>query len=169
MHCRSCFAAVALCLGAAGTVLGQFDEVDFGDIEIQRLRVADIRPTIDPAIVVDTIPFGAIDIPGLRAAEADRIARGERPLKFATIRDDATYTPADSGTVVDLPRDRVAWRLRLETANAENINLAAHFDVPPSTVLYLLDGDGNVAHGPYTAADVKPHGERWFSVVDVSL
>jgi hypothetical protein len=165
MKTQAWIAAGALCVGATQAASGQVQQVDIDGFEILTHRVADIRPTLDPNEVVDTIPYGDIDMPSLLAAERGRLERGEQPRKFADSRE-VLHTPADSGSLVELDNGRVAWRLRIETGNAKSVNLGTHFNLPPTAVMFLLDGDGNVVYGPYTAADVKPHGERWFPLVE---
>ena len=110
------------------------------------------------------VTFDALDLDALRLAEADRRARNE-VLQFAVGRQ-IVLSPADVGSIEDLGNGRIAWRLRIESANAVNINIGTYWKVPPSTTMYLLDQFGHSPYRAITAADNNRNNQFWTPHID---
>ncbi|MCA9293984.1 MAG: hypothetical protein KDA20_09235 [Phycisphaerales bacterium] len=121
--------------------------------------------TIDGgAVGLNAVTFDALDLDGLRTVEADRRSRHEVE-QFAVGRRTA-LSPADVGTLEDLGNGMVAWRLRIESANAVNINVGTYWHVPPSTTMYMLDQFGDTPYRAITAADNNVNDQFWTPHVD---
>ena len=112
---------------------------------------------------IDLIPLAEIDIQGLRAAELVERSNGAPP-QFATATDVA-ISPATAGVLEEHADGTMTWRLRLEAANAMNVNLGMLYRVPGSTRLDIADGAGALPFRTYTGGDVYEHGEFWTPVV----
>jgi len=110
---------------------------------------------------VDAWRVGEVDAARLLAEDA---AAGFGPERFAETHD-TLISPADSGTLTDNGDGTLRWRLRLESADGLSVNFGSLFDVPPSTVMTLRDGDGRSPYRPMTAADAGPTGELWSPLV----
>ncbi len=115
-------------------------------------------------IGLNAVSFRALDLDGLRTVEADRRLRHE-VYQFAVGRRLA-LSPADAGTVKDIGNGRIAWRLRVDSANAVNINIGTYWKVPPSTVMYLLDQHGDAPYRTITAADNNHNDQFWTPHID---
>lgn len=123
-----------------------------------------VLPELARVEVVDTIPFASIPIEQLREEAIETHSRGHA-LPFAVPHDEHAYSPLDSGVKIDLRDGRVGWRLRIESENAKSINLGTRFDVPGSTRIYLLDGEGRTIYRALTSADNNWSGEFWTPIV----
>ncbi len=116
---------------------------------------------------VDTIQFDQLDIQALQTANEVRTQQFGEIEHFAEPQQVA-LSPHNAGTIEQLADGRTVWRLRIESANAYNINLGTLYDVPPSTVMYLIDQAGNTPVRSFTADDNRDSGELWTPVIDGS-
>ena len=120
---------------------------------------------VDGGVVgLHEVMFDALDLDGLRAAEAERRAQNE-VYQFAVGRQ-VEVSPADVGSVTDIGNGRIAWRFRIESRNAVNINIGTHWKVPPSTVMYMLDQFGDSPYRAITAADNNRNDQFWTPPID---
>ncbi|MGD8376442.1 MAG: proprotein convertase P-domain-containing protein [Acidobacteriota bacterium] len=103
-----------------------------------------------------------VDVPALRAEdEANRDLPGI-PLRigFPMATD---LNPGNSGTWEELPDGGRLWRLRVGTEGALWIVLGFdQFKPQPGAELWVYPPLGQDPMGPFTAADIRSHGELWF-------
>ena len=121
----------------------------------------------DPGFVVDELHYPVMDLRAIADADARDAALGEIP-RFA-VPHDVQITPLDAGSVQGIGNGKVAWRLRLECANAVNMNIGTLWSVPDSVRMYLLNAEGFTPYGAYTSSDNHDHGELWTPIVHGSV
>jgi len=103
----------------------------------------------------------AVDVARLREEDArDRLRPGVARRVGFPMRTD--LTPGNSGSWEELPGGDRVWRLRLETAGAlwTVVGLET-FRIEPGARLVAHDPASATIHGPYSAADVRRHGQLW--------
>jgi len=114
-----------------------------------------------------TISYGALDLKSLREIETEREAQGL--IRNFAIPSDVDLSPADVGEITYHDDGFVSWSLRIQSKNAKNINLGFVWDnVPESTFVLLLDGNGEPADEPMLADLNNPNGEIYTAIVEGS-
>jgi hypothetical protein len=120
------------------------------------------RPTQDRAIVRVAPPMQPA---ALVAGEEARRRGGQRPYRVASpIATD--LGPANAGTWQR--RNDGGWRWRMELQSDGALWTMVGFDLfrlERGASLRVYAPDGRAGLGPYTAADVRPHGELWLPPV----
>lgn len=110
--------------------------------------------------------FPALDLEALADEDLRRDADSGLPRRFAVARgiDVSTqagglWAQADSGDWV--------WQYKVRGSGAVHLNFG--FDqvrLPEGARLDIFGAKGATALGPYTAADIPPHGQLWTAVLD---
>ena len=113
--------------------------------------------------VPTTIRFGALDINQLRATETIRESQGF--IRNFAVPSDVDIRPDTAGETTFHDDGMVSWRLRIETKNAKNINIGTDWNVPESTFVLLLDGNGEAPYEPFTADYNNVNNEVFTPVV----
>lgn len=117
----------------------------------------ELEQRVDVRVGADAVSFGPLELNTL-ASRARSAADG--PLQVA-VSQDVALSPRDVGTLEQTADGRVVWRYRLDSANAEHINVAFEWNVPSSTRMYLLDGNGRTPYRAFTSQDNMTHRELW--------
>ncbi len=104
-----------------------------------------------------------LDVAGLLREDAARALRRDLaiPLRVG-FRFETDLAPAGAGTWEDLGEGDRLWRLRLRSAGA--LWLVAGFDsfrLQDGGALWIYAARGATVLGPFTASDVRDHGELW--------
>jgi len=138
-----------------------------GQLTLQTNHPVAAHVFAEPGFVIDELPFPLMDVRAVKEEDARNLAQGEIP-RFA-VPNDVNISPLDAGSVQDLGGGRIAWRLRLECANAVNMNIGTLWNVPDSVKMFLLDTEGFTPYGAYTSADNHDHGQLWTPIVNGSV
>lgn len=145
-------AGIVGCL--AGVCLGQRARVTIDPVAKQILD--------EPNFVVDSVHFGALDVPSLLAQDRARELSGGIP-HFA-VPEEVDYTPDRYGSIQLLDHGRIAWRLDIQADGAHSINIGTEFNVPDSLEMYLLNAEGQTLWGAFTSRD-NFQGQMWSPIV----
>lgn len=118
---------------------------------------------------VEVIRMPAVDVARLHA-EDRAAARGDAPPRFA-VAHPVAITPDNAGDWDAVGKDRMAWRLRIESPGALSLNFGfSAYRMPEGGELRIYPAGLPKAHAPelvsvFTAADNKPHGQLWTPIV----
>ena len=116
---------------------------------------------------VPILAFPAQDNAALLAAEMELRAPGRAP-HFA-ISHDTDARPSTHGVWKELANGMMSWRLRIQSPNAESINLGfIEYYMPAGGKLFLYPGDQKdpLIHGPFSPADNEVHNQLWTQIID---
>lgn len=117
-----------------------------------------------PETDVDVLQFPALDRSALLIEDQDREQRGE-PLRFAIPRL-VSVDVWSEGSWEPLPNGNQLWRLRIQAAEAESLNLGfSSFHLPAGAVMFLYTPDRAHVLGPYRDLDNDLHGEFWTPIL----
>jgi lysyl endopeptidase len=108
--------------------------------------------------------FAPLDIDGLRAIE--QIRENQGLIRHFAVPSMVDYRPDTSGEVTVHDDGMVSWRFTITSKNAKNINIGTEWDVPDSTFMLLLDGNGDSPYDPFTAEFNNVNNELWTPVVE---
>lgn len=125
------------------------------------------------AEIVDALWLDHIDPEALLAEDALRFEKSLDTLRAVPVRFalpvDMKVTPRTHGTWTEIPEGRV-WRLEVRAPGATDLNFGfSRFKVPAGATLYVLSPEERYYQGPYTAADVRGHGQLWTPVIPGEL
>lgn len=99
-----------------------------------------------------------------RARGAKPSPRRPQPLRFA-VPSAVSYTLGNSGTWQTLADGSRLWRLRIQSAGSQSLNLGfARFDVAPGVKLWVYNPGHTHVEGPYTVRN-RSHAGRLFTPV----
>ncbi|MBB6599864.1 PKD domain-containing protein [Luteimonas sp. MC1825] len=118
---------------------------------------------------VEVLRMPAVDAARLRA-EDRATARGDAPARFAFAHA-VDITPDSAGDWDAVGKDRMVWRLRIESPGALSLNFGFKaYRMPEGGELRVYPAGLPNAHpaelvSVFTAADNKPHGQLWTPVV----
>ncbi len=114
---------------------------------------------VAPSTPVDVVRFEALDVQTLLAEDVVRASENQ-PERIAIPT--PTQLPAsDFGTLTHIADGRVMWQLRLEAADAPNLNIGTYYDVPTSTEIFILDKFGDMHFRALTCNDNQITKEFW--------
>jgi subtilisin-like proprotein convertase family protein len=103
-----------------------------------------------------------INLQQLRLEDVANEGRTDIPYRVG-LPMDTDITPANSGTWQDMPEGGQIWRLKVHTEGALWTVLGfGTFHIQSGGELRIYDMDQKALFGPYTAADIRSHGELWF-------
>jgi len=75
--------------------------------------------------------------------------------------------PANSGLWENLPEGGQIWRLKVQSKGARWIVLGfGTFRLQPGGTMTVYDPTRTEIHGPFTAKDIRTHGQLWFPPID---
>ncbi len=124
--------------------------------------------TLPPSRIFDLAPLGQVELRSMppvdvEALLAEDAARGkDLPLRIGFPMK-ADLAPDRAGTWETLPDGSRVWRLRVRSAGAMWIVLGfGTYRLAPGAAMWVYDAGGGQVLGPFTAADVRSHGQLWF-------
>ncbi|RMF75591.1 MAG: hypothetical protein D6738_03460 [Acidobacteria bacterium] len=116
-----------------------------------------------PADAPEAVPTWTappVDVDALRAEDALREGMGVPDRVGFPIK--ADIAPGRFGRWEDGPDGSRTWRAAVRSPGALWLALGfGTFRIPPGASLVVRDPDGRTVRGPYTARDVRPHGQLW--------
>ena len=111
------------------------------------------------------LKFAALDLQKLDAEDAIADKLAGQPMRFA-VAQQAARTPDNSGQWSRAKDGSWVWRLAVEAKDAAHLNFGfTRFNLPLGAELLIVDAEGDMALGPYTAKDRLPHGQLWTPIL----
>jgi len=117
-----------------------------------------------PADQVPVVEVGPIDLAAVEAEDQLDQQNG-MPTRIA-IPFPVSITPASGGLWETLSDGARLWRLRVTGDGARHVNLGfTHYDMPEGGELVMYAADHSEIIRPFTALDVRDHGQLWTPIV----
>jgi hypothetical protein len=130
---------------------------------VLQLIAATLLPAIllSPAAAAGSTELRLPAVDRARLLAEDEASRGKGTSHRIGLPLSVDLSPADSGEWLDVDGGRL-WRLQLTSEGARWMVLGFdRFRLRPGAELSVADSDGSRRLGPYTAADVREHGQLW--------
>jgi len=137
------------------------------------LAAAPALATTDPSIpklllTASSAPlkaYPALDLDALAAEDQIKDSEPGNPKRFA-VAQAVDITPQNAGEWSQTADGDWLWQLRIRNDNAAHLNFGfRRFALPAGGELNVVATNGSNKVGPFTAADMLPHGQLWTPVV----
>lgn len=116
---------------------------------------------VRPLAEVELYTTQVVDVARLRAEDAARSGK-DVPLRIGYPMK-ADIEPGKVGTWEELPGGDLLWRLRVRSPGALWVVLGFNtYRLQEGGELWVYDAGGSRVLGPFTSADIRPHGQLWF-------
>lgn len=122
------------------------------------------RADVAPLATIPVVEVGPIDLPAVQAEDLLNEQNG-LPTRIA-IPFPVSMTPDNAGSWETLSDGSRLWRLRVLAGDAPHVNLGfVQYVMPAGGELVLFAEDQSQIVRPFTAADVRDHGQLWTPIV----